>query len=181
MRSVGFSFVPKLGDNMVEIKNNTDQKIVANIFTKTSVAEYDMNEGGNLIKMTVSYFDKSGAAANLTSLSAGTDLRVQITVQNPSEYQVTELALSYYLPSGWELVNDRLSGDMTGNEGAKHIDLRDDRAYFYFDLTPGEKKTFMLKVNATYEGTYMIPAVRCEDMYNNEIFYNVPARGCVVK
>ena len=181
MSSVGFSFVPKLGDNMVEIKNNTDQKIVANIFTKTSVAEYDMNEGGNLIKMTVSYFDKSGAAANLTSLSAGTDLRVQITVQNPSEYQVTELALSYYLPSGWELVNDRLSGDMTGNEGAKHIDLRDDRAYFYFDLTPGEKKTFMLKVNATYEGTYMIPAVRCEDMYNNEIFYNVPARGCVVK
>lgn len=181
MSSVGFSFVPKLGSNTVEIKNNTDQKIVANIFTKTSVAEYDMNEGGNLIRMSVNYFDKSGATANLTSLNAGTDLRVQITVQNPSEYQITELALSYYLPSGWELVNDRLSGDMTGNEGAKHIDLRDDRAYFYFDLTPGEKKTFTLKVNATYEGTYMIPAVRCEDMYNNEIFYNVPARGCVVK
>jgi hypothetical protein len=36
-------------------------------------------------------------------------------------------------------------------------------------------------VNATYEGNYMIPTVRCEDMYNNEIFYNVPARGCVVK
>ena len=34
---------------------------------------------------------------------------------------------------------------------------------------------------ATYEGNYMIPAVRCEDMYNNEIFYQIPARGCVVK
>ena len=181
MSSAGFSFVPKLGANTVEIKNNTDQKIVANIFTKTSVAEYDMNESGNLINMTVSYFDKSGAAANLNSLTAGTDLRVQIMVQNPSQYQVTELALSYYLPSGWELVNDRLSGDMSGNEGAKHIDLRDDRAYFYFDLMPGQKKTFTLKANATYEGNYMIPAVRCEDMYNNEIFYNVPARVCVVK
>jgi hypothetical protein len=114
-------------------------------------------------------------------LTVGTDLKVQMTVTNPSEWQVTELALSYYLPSGWELVNERLSGDMTGNEGAKHIDFRDDRAYFYFDLMPRSKKTFTLKANATYEGNYMIPAIRCEDMYNNEIYYQIPARGCVVK
>ena len=181
MASVGFGFTPKLGSNTVEIKNNTDQKMVANVFTKTSVAEYDMNESGNLINMTVSYFDKNGNAVNPANLAVGTDLKVQMTVTNPSEYQVTELALSYYLPSGWELVNERVNGEMTGNEGAKHIDLRDDRAYFYFDLMPRSKKTFTLKANATYEGNYMIPAVRCEDMYNNEIFYNIPARGCVVK
>ena len=181
MASVGYGFTPKLGSNAVEIKNNTDQKMIANLFTKTSVAEYDMNESGNFINMTVSYTDKNGNPVNLTNLTAGTDLKVQMTVTNPSEYQVTELALSYYLPSGWELVNDRLSGDMTGNEGAKHIDLRDDRAYFYFDLSPRSKKTFTLKANATYEGNYMIPAVRCEDMYNAEIFYQIPARGCVVK
>ena len=61
------------------------------------------------------------------------------------------------------------------------MDIRDDRAYFFFDLSPKSKQTFSLKLNATYEGTFMLPAVRCEDMYNNEIFYNVPARGCVVK
>lgn len=181
MASVGFGYTPKVGNNMVEIKNNTDQKMVANLYTKTSVAEYDMNEGGNLIKMTVNYTDKNGAPVNLSALNAGTDLRVQFTVQNPSQWKVTELALSYYLPSGWELVNDRLMGDMTGNEGAKHLDLRDDRAYFYFDLMPGDKKTFTLKANATYEGSYMIPAVRCEDMYSDEIYYQIPARGCVVK
>ena len=181
MASAGFGFTPKLGNNTLEIKNNTNEKMVANLFTKTAVAEYDMNESGNFITMTVNYTDKNGNPVNLTNLTAGTDLKVQMTVTNPSEWQVTELALSYYLPSGWELVNDRLSGDMTGNEGAKHIDLRDDRAYFYFDLMPRSKKTFTLKANATYEGNYMIPAVRCEDMYNNEIFYQVPARGCVVK
>lgn len=181
MASVGFGYAPKLGNNMVEIKNNTDQKMVAHLFTKTAVAEYDMNESGNLIKMAVSYFDKNGAPVNLSALNAGADLSVQITVQNPSEWKVTELALSYYLPSGWELVNDRLMGAMTGNEGAKHLDLRDDRAYFYFDLNPGAKKTFTVKANATYEGNYMVPAVRCEDMYNNEIYYQIPARGCVVK
>ena len=181
MSSMGFSFVPKIGGNNVEIKNNSDQKLVANIFTKTSVAEYEMKESGNFIEMTVNYYDKNGNALNPATLSVGTDVRVKIMVYNPSAYRVTELALSYYLPSGWELVNDRLSGESTGNDGAKHIDLRDDRAYFYFDLSPKSKKTFTIKANATYEGNYMIPAVRCEDMYNNEIYYEVPARGCVVK
>jgi len=181
MSQVALSMVPKLGSNTVEIKNNGSQKVVANIFTKTSVAEYDMEESGNFIRMAVNYYDKNGNPINLSSLNVGTDIKVQMTVQNPSDYQVTELALSYYLPSGWELVNERLSGDNTTNNNAKHIDLRDDRAYFYFDLAPNSRKTFTLKANATYEGNYMIPAVRCEDMYNNEIYYQIPARGCVVK
>jgi len=180
MSSAGFSFVPKVGNNSVEIKNNGNQKLVVNVFTKTAVAEYDMEESGNFIRMAVNYYDKSGNPVNVSNLNVGTDLKVQITVQNPSEYQVTELALSYYLPSGWELVNDRMAGD-DANSGAKHIDYRDDRAYFYFDLASNSRKTFTLKANATYEGNYMIPAVRCEDMYNNEIYYQIPARGCVVK
>ena len=180
MSSAGFSFVPKVGGNTVEIKNNGGQKLVANIFTKTAVAEYDMEEDGNFIRMAVNYYDKNGNSLNVNNLSVGTDVKVQITVQNPSDYQVTELALSYYLPSGWELVNERMAGS-DSNSGAKHIDYRDDRAYFYFDLAPNTRKTFTLKANATYEGNYMIPAVRCEDMYNNEIYYQIPARGCVVR
>ena len=180
MSSGSYSFEPKLGDNTVEVKNNGSQKLVVNVFTKTTVAEYDMKESGNFINMTVTYTDKNGNPVNLNKLNVGTDMVINMTVQNPSIYQVTELALSYYLPSGWELVNDRMSGD-DANAGAKHIDYRDDRAYFYFDLAPKSKKTFILKANATYEGNYMIPAVRCEDMYNDEIYYQVPARACVVK
>ena len=178
--SAGFKFVPKLGNNTLEIKNNTDQKLVANLFTKTSVAEYDMTESGNFIKMSVAYREKNGSTLNVSNLKVGTDIVVEVTVQNPSQWQVTELALSYYLPSGWELVNERVIDD-SRNESAKHIDFRDDRAYFYFDLAPNTQKTFVIKANATYEGNYMIPAVRCEDMYNNEIYYQIPARGCVVK
>ena len=180
LSSGAYSFVPNVGDNTIEITNNGSQKLVVNVFTKTSVAEYNMEESGNFINMSVVYTDKNGNPVNFNSLSVGTDILVQMTVKNPSEYRVTELALSYYLPSGWELVNDRLSSD-DNNAGAKHIDYRDDRAYFYFDLAPKSQKTFTLKANATYEGNYMIPAVRCEDMYNDEIYYQVPARACVVK
>lgn len=181
MASVGLDFVPNIGKNTVKIKNNSDQKMMATLFTKSSVAEYEKTENGYFINMKVNYFDKTGKPINVSTMKPGTDFVAEMTVENPSEYQVTELALSYYLASGWEIVNDRLTGDGSGNEGAKHIDLRDDRAYFYFDLMPKTKKTFTLKLNATYEGNYMIPAVRCEDMYNAAIYYVVPARGCVVK
>ena len=180
MSSGSYGFVPKLGSNIVEVKNNGSQKVTVNVFTKTSVAEYDTKESGNFINMTVKYTDKGGNPVNFDNLKVGTDIIVEMTVQNPSQYKVTELALSYYLPSGWELVNDRTSGDYS-NRGAKHIDYRDDRAYFYFDLAPKTKKTFKVKANATYEGNYMIPSVRCEDMYSNEIYYQTPARKCVVK
>jgi hypothetical protein len=180
MSSGAYSFVPKIGDNMMEIKNNGSQKVVVNLFTKSSVAEYATEESGYFINMKVGYTDKNGNPINTSQLKVGTDVLVYMMVQNPSEYRVTELALEYYLPSGWELVNERMSGD-DANAGAKHIDYRDDRAYFYFDLMPKSSKTFMLKANATYEGKYMIPAVRCEDMYNAAIYYQMPAKACVVK
>ena len=181
MGSTGFAIVPMVGANKVEIKNNSDQKLTAKVYAKTSVAEYETEENGNFITMKVNYLDKNGAAINPASLPMGTDFKVEITVENPSQYRVTELALSYYLASGWEIINDRLLDADEGNKGAKHMDIRDDRAYFFFDLTAKQKKTFTLKLNATYEGSYMLPAVRCEDMYNNEIYYLVPARPVVVK
>ena len=179
--SMGYAITPKLGTNKVEVANKAEQKITAKVYTKVAVAEYETQETGNLIKMNVNYFDKNGAALNPATLPMGKDFSVTITVENPSEYRVTELALSYYLASGWEIVNDRLMGLDAEFDGAKHLDIRDDRAYWFFDLSPKSKKTFTLKLNATYEGSYMLPAVRCEDMYNNDIYYMVPARPVVVK
>ncbi|MCR4847461.1 MAG: hypothetical protein K5920_01235 [Bacteroidales bacterium] len=179
--SAGFPIVPKLGTNQVKVTNNSDQKVTAQVYTKTAVAEYETTENGNFIKMNVMYVDRNGAAVNPASLPMGKAFSAVITVENPSDYRVTELALSYYLASGWEIVNDRLFEQGIETMGAKHLDIRDDRAYFFFDLSPRSKKTFTIKLNATYEGSFMLPAVRCEDMYNNDIYYVVPARPVVVK
>ena len=179
--SVGYAIVPRVGDNSLEVTNRSDQKLTVKVFTKTAVAEYETQESGNFIRMNVNYFDKNGAALNPASLPQGKDFSVTITVENPSSYRVTELALAYYLASGWEIVNDRLSETGSEPQGAKHFDIRDDRAYFFFDLAPRQRQTFTLKLNATYQGSFMLPAVRCEDMYNNDIYYMVPARPVEVR
>ena len=180
MGSTGFAITPKIGANKVEVTNQGEQKITAKVYTKNAAAEYETKEEGNFITMSVQYFDKQGAKLDPAILPMGKDFSVEITVENPSGYRVTELALSYYLASGWEIVNERLNGKEI-NTGAKHMDIRDDRAYFFFDLSPKSKATFSLKLNATYEGAFMLPAVRCEDMYNNDIYYVVPARPVTVK
>ena len=179
--STGFAIKPQVGGNKVTISNTSDQKLTAKVYTKTSLAEYETVENGNFIRMNVTYVDRNGAPVNPASLSMGQAFSAVITVENPSDYRVTELALSYYLASGWEIVNERLFELGTETMGAKHLDIRDDRAYFFFDLSSHSKKTFTLKLNATYEGSFMLPAVRCEDMYNNDIYYVVPARPVVVK
>ena len=49
-------------------------------------------------------------------------------------------------------------------------DIRDDRVYTYFGLGGGSTRTFKTILTATYSGTYYLPAVSCEAMYDNSIY-----------
>jgi uncharacterized protein YfaS (alpha-2-macroglobulin family) len=48
-------------------------------------------------------------------------------------------------------------------------DIRDDRVMTYFGLSRGTKKTYKVKLNATYMGRFYLPSVSCSSMYNHAI------------
>lgn len=48
-------------------------------------------------------------------------------------------------------------------------DIRDDRVYTYFNLMRGERKTFVVQLNAAYAGRYYLPGYYCEAMYDNSV------------
>ena len=52
-------------------------------------------------------------------------------------------------------------------------DIRDDRVLTYFNLRRGETKIFTIRLQATYAGNFILPAVQCEAMYD----VNVQARS----
>ncbi|MDD4848208.1 MAG: MG2 domain-containing protein, partial [Bacteroidales bacterium] len=177
-----YSFVPQNGNNVIAVTNNSDAAIFASVYTKGTVAEYETVEKGNWYKMSVNYYDKSNKKIDPKKLARNTDFYVKIEVENPSQYPVTENALSYLTPSGWEIINDRIFSDNDYRQSKYNfIDIRDDRVCFYFDLAPNEKKSFTVSLNATYSGSFTIPAVHCEDMYNDEIYYIIPAKAVVVE
>ena len=62
-------------------------------------------------------------------------------------------------PSGFEFLNERLTTGVNPFQGTDNVNIRDDRAYLYFSLKQGQSKTFKLRFNAAYSGTYLLPAI----------------------
>ncbi len=121
------------------------------------------------LSMEIRYYNDQGKAINIHQLKQGTDVISEITVKNTGvtgTYQ--ELALSYLVPSGFEIINERLTGNATLPQ-AEHVDIRDDRFYVYFSLEQGQSKTFKFRSNAAFRGEYLLPAINCSAMYDNSI------------
>ena len=60
-----------------------------------------------------------------------------------------------------------LAADGSGKSVSKYnyLDIRDDRVLTYFNLRRGETKVFTVRLQATYAGNFILPAVQCEAMY----------------
>lgn len=133
------------------------------------------------LAMTIRYTNTRGETVDLNRLQQGEDLTAEITVRNTGltgTYE--ELALNYLLPSGFEIINQRLTG---GNswEGAEYVDIRDDRFYVYFSLAQGAAKTFTFRMNAAFRGEYLLPAVQCSAMYDNSIEAVLPGGRITIR
>ena len=76
-------------------------------------------------------------------------------------------------------MNERLFGSETAAR-FNYRDIRDDRVFTYFGLKMNEQKEFRVKLNATYSGTYFLPPVQVEAMYNNTVSANDTGMKVVV-
>ena len=131
------------------------------------------------LNLNVAYFDLNGQPLNVTELRQGTDFRAVATLSHPgmlSAYH--ELALTQLFPSGWEIINTRVSDQATAfeNAGLDFQDFRDDRVYSYFDLNENASIQITILLNATYAGEFDLPAAYCQAMYDNSIYALEPGK-----
>ncbi len=130
-----------------------------------------MEEQNNL-KLEVVYKTMDGDIIDASNLKHGLDFYAQITVTNPGKFgKLDNLALTQIFPSGWEIVNTRMFdlGEELRSDNADYVDFRDDRVNFFFGLNSGNKKKFIVLLNAAYKGKYFLPATQCSEMYNNNV------------
>ncbi len=125
------------------------------------------------ISLTVRYFDTKDKPVNPEVIKQGTDFYAEITVTHPDVRQdYTDLAIQQMFPSGWEIINsrmDEIKSAKLSTDIPRYQDVRDDRVYMYFDLEKGKKKVFRVLLHAAYLGSYYMPSVQCEAMYDNTI------------
>lgn len=158
----------------LQVDNHSDQVLYTRIISrgKPAIGEETSNENG--IGMKTKYLLPGGDEVDPASLEQGTDFyaAVRVTNQHPSrDYE--EIILSQVFPSGWEIINQRMfqtgSTDFS-NSSHDYRDIRDDRVYTYFDIRSEESKTFYVLLNASYAGSFYMPAVSAEAMYDNSIY-----------
>lgn len=135
-------------------------------------------ESANL-KMSVKYTTLAGEPIDVGSLPQGTDFMAVVTLTHPGQLsRYTDMALAQIFPSGWEIRNTRMEDTPSVFEvnTPDYRDIRDDRVYSYFDLNRNQSLTFVVLLNATYQGRYYLPSVSCQAMYNNQIASRKPGQ-----
>lgn len=163
-REIGFS----MGENELTLKNTKDNVIYVRLIQSGKLPVGDELAERRNLNVVTNYFDGEGKIIDVSSLRQGTEITAQIRIENTSNDFVDNVALSQLFPSGWEIVNTsftELGGGASGN--ARYTDIRDDRVHFYFDLNRKESKTFTVKLNASYLGSYYLPGSQAEAMYDN--------------
>ncbi|WP_158728758.1 MULTISPECIES: alpha-2-macroglobulin [unclassified Flavobacterium] len=162
------SLVVKTGSNSVTLKNNQKNRLFVRVL-KTGILPIGQEKAiQSNVSASIVFKNRKGSNINVSKISQGTEFIAEVMVRNQKNERVENVALSQILPSGFEIVNTRFTdyGDATNNL-ADYIDIRDDRTNFYFGLKAGEVKTFRILLNASYLGTYYLPGLQCEAMYDN--------------
>ncbi|MBA4135442.1 MAG: hypothetical protein C0525_12020, partial [Flavobacterium sp.] len=159
----------KMGNNSVTIKNNKKNTLFVRVLNSGILPVGSEKPMQNNVTANVVFKDRKGKAINVSKIAQGTEFYAEVTLTNRKNERVENIALSQILPSGFEIVNTRYTdfGDATSNL-ADYIDIRDDRANYYFSLKAAETRQFKILLNASYLGKYYLPGLQCEAMYDNE-------------
>jgi uncharacterized protein YfaS (alpha-2-macroglobulin family) len=137
------------------------------------------------LSVSVQYKDLKGNNIDISKLKQGQDFVATVSVSNLKNSVVNDVALTQLFPSGWEIVNTRFTafGNATTSQ-ARHTDIRDDRVNFYFDLPQKGKhstKTFNVMLNASYLGSYYLPGIQVEAMYDNDFLVRTKGTWIIVE
>ncbi|MBT1702737.1 Ig-like domain-containing alpha-2-macroglobulin family protein [Chryseosolibacter indicus] len=157
----------------LKVVSKSKGTLFARLITEGTPARGTEEEENNNLNLSVTYTDTDGNAVDPTRLTQGTEFIASVTIQNPGmrgEYK--NMALNQIFPSGWEINNLRLDQAEERLNGDKptYQDIRDDRVYTYFDLASGQRKVFKVMLTASYSGSYYLPALSCEAMYDRSIY-----------
>ncbi len=167
------------GKSHLQIRNSSNNTLFVTLTNSGIPLQGNSEAVSKHLQMDVRYLDAAGQPIDIRRLPQGTDVTVEVRITHPGVLPDYEnMALTQIFPSGWEISNWRMDNpeDDSPKASYDYADIRDDRVMLFFDLPKGETKTFRFRVNASYAGTYFLPAVKCEAMYDHSIMSLTPAR-----
>lgn len=158
------------------IVTNTGSKPLYGSVTSSGILKPGSEvEASGKISLSVNYADEEGIPVNVNSIRHGDNFTMKVTVKNMTDAKIENIALTIPVPTGWELSNDRIGGQVNPTAAYTYMDIKDDRILVYLDLKENDELNLNFNVNCAYSGAYWVPAVSAEAMYDNSI--NAVLRG----
>ncbi|WP_164549111.1 alpha-2-macroglobulin family protein [Amphritea opalescens] len=119
------------------------------------------------LQLKVEYWDGDDVV-DVRSLKQGSNVTALIKLRNISGADISNVALNFRAPSGWQIDNER---QVCTDDGCRfdYIDIRDDRVSAYMTLERNQQKTLALQLNASFIGHFYLPAISASAMYNDNL------------
>jgi uncharacterized protein YfaS (alpha-2-macroglobulin family) len=169
--------LPKMAKGNVSLSNNGKGVLYVNVVSKSKPLMDTLPAISENLRISVAYTDLDGNSIDVSSLKQGSDFIAEVQVTNispTSDY--SDLALTHIIPSGWEIFNERMFADGSVTQsGFTYQDIRDDRVLTYFDLSRSRSITVKIRLQSTYIGSFILPAIQCEAMYDTSAFAKTKA------
>jgi uncharacterized repeat protein (TIGR01451 family) len=174
--------VPDSGADLA-LRNTSQGVLFATVTVRGTPMAQAEEASASGLSLAARYTDAVGNPVDVARVRQGEDVTVELSVTNNTRVNISNIALTQIVPSGWEIRNDRLF-DVDDEQGerdartyqqrrqnqraarADHVDIRDDRVMQYFDLAPGSTIRFQTRINAAYVGRYYLPGIAAEAMYD---------------
>jgi uncharacterized protein YfaS (alpha-2-macroglobulin family) len=155
------------------VESKSKGTLFVRLITEGTPARGNEEEEANNLAISVTYANTDGGEIDPGKLEQGTEFIATVSVSNPGTRGIYKnMALNQIFPSGWEINNLRLDDaeSRLGGDKPTYQDIRDDRVYTYFDIGAGQRKTFQISLTASYAGSYYLPGVSCEAMYDRSVY-----------
>lgn len=143
----------------------------------------DINEYSKGIEVTRAFLDINGNPISNNVFKHGEMVIAKITMTATSA-SLQNIAIDDMLPAGLEIENTRLASKeeipwlSQKSFVPSYLDIRDDRLLLYTDLSFRNTRVFYYALRAVTRGTFTLPPVSAEAMYNPE-FTGINSSGIV--
>jgi uncharacterized protein YfaS (alpha-2-macroglobulin family) len=157
----------------LNIVNNGKGVIYVRLINRGKPSIGEEKEEQDILMSEVVFKTEGGTILDPKQIKQGTNFLMEVTIKNSGIIgNLSNVALLNYIPSGWEIHNSRMDENeaFLKNAAYDYQDIKDDKIMTYFDIRGNETKTFRFGLNASYTGSYYLPGINVEAMYDNSAY-----------
>jgi uncharacterized protein YfaS (alpha-2-macroglobulin family) len=167
------------GAKEIDIRNEAALSLFWQVTTAGFDSALPKTETKEGIEVYREFTDLSGNKA--TSFKTGDDILVKVNVRATKNGTINDVAVVDMLPAGLEpdISSIRNPGDKS-NWQPDYIDIREDRVVFFGSVAP-KLATFTYHARAVNSGTFVVPPLFAEAMYDKKTWAYKPQDPLVIK